>query len=441
VADREVSSWSGRSPESAYATGANAAVFMTFVAAGCAYIVLAKFGGMGQFYVTFVPVGTMLAYALLISLARGLRLRDDQSGDNLYYMGFLFTLTSLGVSLYQFTASRAAEEIVQNFGIAIGSTITGIGLRVIFNQMRRDPVEIERVMRLELAEAARRVKRELDSTVVEFGHHRRSAQQAAADSFSHVSEKFDEIADKFLRRLDELSATLASPIAVASRESADAISDVSKTIGEKFAVSAWQLSAESELLSKRAATISPVLDELTAKLGAMQTPDRVIEVRLEPMAQALSAAVDRLTAQSDGQASAVKDAVATANASTERSIDLVGALRQEFDQAATTNRAIVETATNMIKVMEQVLDEFRTNSRDYVDALVFMLDKTDATMRTFTDVIIKSGVEAAMQSEGLRDLLPAIEASAHSVAAAAARISDAMDDRSRRPTPKRETID
>ena len=68
-------------------------------------------------------------------------------------------------------------------GSAIGSTITGIGLRVIFNQMRRDPVDVERVMRLELADAARRVRRELDSTVVEFGYHRRSAQQAAVRSW------------------------------------------------------------------------------------------------------------------------------------------------------------------------------------------------------------------------------------------------------------------
>src|SRR6202521_4349286 len=125
---------------------------MGFVLTGSAYIVLAKLRGIGPFYVTFVPVGTMLTYALLISLARGLRLRDDQTGDNLYYMGFLFTLTSLGVSLYQFTATRAAEEIVQNFGIAIGSTITGIGLRVIFNQMRRDPEIGERIMRLELSQ-------------------------------------------------------------------------------------------------------------------------------------------------------------------------------------------------------------------------------------------------------------------------------------------------
>ena len=82
--------------EAGHSAGANAVVFMGFVLVGCAYIVTAKLGGIGQLYVTFVPVATMLVYALLISFSRSLRLRDDQSGDNLYYMGFLFTLSSLG---------------------------------------------------------------------------------------------------------------------------------------------------------------------------------------------------------------------------------------------------------------------------------------------------------------------------------------------------------
>ena len=69
-------------------SGANVVVFMSFVAAGCAYIILAKLEGIEPFYVTFVPVGTMIGYALLISLARGLRLRDDQSGDNLYSVSY-----------------------------------------------------------------------------------------------------------------------------------------------------------------------------------------------------------------------------------------------------------------------------------------------------------------------------------------------------------------
>ena len=35
----------------------------------------------------------MIVYAALLGVAGLFRLRDDQSGDNLYYMGCLFTLT------------------------------------------------------------------------------------------------------------------------------------------------------------------------------------------------------------------------------------------------------------------------------------------------------------------------------------------------------------
>ena len=429
------SPWSQRAADAAQATGASAVVFLLFVAAGCAYIVAAKLAGIGPFYVTFVPVGTMLAYALLIYSARGLRLRDDQSGDNLYYIGFLFTLTSLGVSLYQFTAARAAEEIVQNFGIAIGSTIAGIGLRVIFNQMRRDPVEVERMMRLELAEAARRVRRELDSTVVEFGYHRRSAQQAAADSFNQVTEKFDDIVGKFLGSLEEITAKTVAPLEAASRRSAEAIVQAGEGIGAKLGESGRQISSASETLSERAAAVSAALDDVTAKLSAIQTPERVIELRLEPLTTSLAQAAERLAAQGGSQAAVVKDALDTANAAATRSTDLVMELRR-------TNRATLEAAAAVVRAVAKALDEFKASSTAYAEVLRATLEKTDATMRTFTDLLVKYGVEAATQSDDLRQLLPAVEASVRSLAAASERISGVVEDlRASRRTPRRETID
>ena len=435
MATKYPSPWTRRAAEAAYTTGTSAVVFLLFVAAGCAYIVAAKLAGIGPFYVTFVPVGTMLAYALLIYSARGLRLRDDQSGDNLYYMGFLFTLTSLGVSLYQFTAARAAEEIVQNFGIAIGSTIAGIGLRVIFNQMRRDPVEVERMMRLELAEAARRVRRELDSTVVEFGYHRRSAQQAAADSFNQVTEKFDDIVGKFLGSLEEITAKTVAPLEAASRRSAEAIVQAGEGIGAKLGESGRQISSASETLSERAAAVSAALDDVTAKLSAIQTPERVIELRLEPLTTSLAQAAERLAAQGGSQAAVVKDALDTANAAATRSTDLVMELRR-------TNRATLEAAAAVVRAVAKALDEFKASSTAYAEVLRATLEKTDATMRTFTDLLVKYGVEAATQSDDLRQLLPAVEASVRSLAAASERISGVVEDlRASRRTPRRETID
>src|ERR1700761_5529953 len=163
------------------------ALFFAVVVVGSGYIIFSKLNDFGALAVTSVPVLIMIGYAVLLG-ARLFRLRDDQAGDNLYYMGFLFTLTSLAVSLYQFSAAGSAEQIVQNFGIAIASTIAGITLRIMFNQMRRDPIETEATARMELAEASRRVKRELESAIMEFGYFRRTSQQSITEALDEVRE-------------------------------------------------------------------------------------------------------------------------------------------------------------------------------------------------------------------------------------------------------------
>ena len=185
-------------------------LFFAVVVIGSGYIVFSKLHDFSAFSVTAVPVLIMIGYALSVGVARLFRLRDDQSGDNLHYMGFLFTLTSLAVSLYQFTSAGSAEQVVQNFGIAIASTIAGISLRIMFNQMRRDPVEVESTARLELAEASRRVKRELESAVLEFSYFRRMAQQSVTDALDEMKQAIGDAREQFPAKSGSLPLPRAS---------------------------------------------------------------------------------------------------------------------------------------------------------------------------------------------------------------------------------------
>lgn len=163
-----------------------AAAFLGFTLAGCAYVVASKALGFGPLAVTLVPVGVIGLYAATALFAAGGRLRDAQTADNVYYMGFLFTLASLGTALYQFSATGGAEVVVRNFGIALSSTIAGVAGRVMIGQLRHEPAEIERTARLELADAARRFRRELDAAVIETGAHRRAAAQAHRDALAEI---------------------------------------------------------------------------------------------------------------------------------------------------------------------------------------------------------------------------------------------------------------
>ena len=288
MADKPLGSGARITMEERDAPFKNAVVFFVFVVFGAIYIVVAKLGGVRQSYVTFAPVAIMFGYAGLVWFAKALRLRDDQSGDNLYYMGFLFTLTSLGVSLYQFSVNNAAEEIVQNFGIAIGSTIAGIGLRVFFNQMRRDPVEVERASRLELADSARRVRRELDSTAAEFNHFRRSVQQMLQEGVTEHAKNLGDAASKLTSVVEDITTRSAIPLEDASRKSGSTIEALTNTVVAALEASARQLSTETERLSKSANTISSTLDGVSASLESMHTPDKIISIQIDPVVKALT---------------------------------------------------------------------------------------------------------------------------------------------------------
>src|SRR5580692_4406517 len=215
-------------------------LFFAVVMSGAGYIVFSKLHGFSALQVTLVPVLIMIAYASALGLARLFRLRDDQSGDNLYYMGFLFTLTSLAVSLYQFSSEGSAEQIVQNFGIAIGSTIAGITLRIFFNQMRRDPVEVEHTARLELAAASRKVRRELESTVIEFSSFRRATQQTLTDAVDEIDGLLKEAKDRIVGQLKGFARDANKPLQDASKKSGDTVEELNARVLKTFEAVAKQ---------------------------------------------------------------------------------------------------------------------------------------------------------------------------------------------------------
>jgi methyl-accepting chemotaxis protein len=275
-------------------------LFFAVVIVGSGYIIFSKLDGFGALAVTSVPVLIMIGYALLLG-TRLFRLRDDQSGDNLYYMGFLFTLTSLAVSLYQFSAAGSAEQIVQNFGIAIASTIAGIALRIFFNQMRRDPVEVEATARLELAEASRRVKRELESTILEFGYFRRMTQQSISDGLDEVKESLGAAHEQFAGELAKLATTANKPFEEAFQRSGETFDRLNERTVEVLEVSR-RLVREGEELAKNTTSIVKAIDDVFARLAAHQTSDQIIQTKLAPMIQSLTEAVNSLKDSTETQA-------------------------------------------------------------------------------------------------------------------------------------------
>jgi len=277
-------------------------LFFVFFLAGSGYIVIAKLYDLHPGIVTFIPVGIMILYALLAKLLRGFALRDDQTGDNCYYLGFLYTLTSLGMSLYQFDDSGSGEQIVRNFGIAVGSTIAGVALRVLFHQMRHDPEDVEAASRMALAESARRVKRELDATVREMAHFRRVSEQQVSEGFLEIQQDIDRVADKLVGTVDSLQKRYQRLLNDSADKSTHAIADLAKSGTTALSLSARVLDDEQHKLVDSTKRITAALDQVSEKLHRMRTPEETIAISLQPFIQDLSGLLREVAERSDASA-------------------------------------------------------------------------------------------------------------------------------------------
>ena len=177
-------------------------VFFSFFVVGVVFILVLK-TAVGQVVATLVPCLFMFLYAGLQWDFRAGEPKSDANGDNLYYLGFLYTLTSLGHALYRFsTEQEDTEVIVTNFGIAIATTILGMALRILLGRPGfDDPPAVEASARRDLASAARRLRAELEYAAADFGGFRSEARR-----------DFEDFRDRLAQDADSMHAVVAKTI-------------------------------------------------------------------------------------------------------------------------------------------------------------------------------------------------------------------------------------
>ncbi len=320
-------------------------VFGIFTALGVSFIIAAKAWGLTSIVVTTVPVLLMLGYAAMIVFARGLRLRSDQTGDNFYYMGFIFTLVSLGASLYQYSTGGGIEDIIRNFGVAVASTIGGIILRIMFNQVRRDPIEFEAASRLDLAEASRKVRRELDGVQYEVAHLRRSSQQMAQETFDETRTQLVALGKAAAEAVEAIRASAVSEVeGTAAQISGDFASPEIKRQLDRTSKSLDRVNTKLEQATE---TLAAAAEAFANRLAQTQTPDKVVEVSMQPAVDALQSTIaeafkrmgeqmeklDRLAdamARSSAESSAANDDLARATKAMEELQSMVAQQRGGF---------------------------------------------------------------------------------------------------------------
>jgi len=190
----------------------------------------------------------------------------DRASDNVYYIGLLFTLTSLAYSLVKLslystdttqvsaTASMSSGNqvisLLPDFGLALASTIAGIFGRILLQQMRADPLDIETEAREELGRSVKELRFTIGEVVAELNALSAQTRVSLTELGQNVSKTLTETAKNSSEAFETLSLGIQN---VSSK-----LEDQALSIGE-------QSNETSEMMTQMLAT----MDKSLTAIGAL----------------------------------------------------------------------------------------------------------------------------------------------------------------------------
>lgn len=257
----------------------------------------------------------IVAYGFFFLWDRELRgPRFEHAGDNLYYVGFLYTLISLAVSLYRFTSDGYTEDIVQGFGVALSSTVFGLIGRVYVNQSSgAEPARVEAAARQRLVVAHRELRAEMDYAIADYkrfredlGELRESVERAKGVTAAAAAES-KALADEAARledlrglgsRLDKAAEGALGRFAERQEELAvhmkeEAMATLRNMASQQEALSEGMVKTQRDVMDRVAARLNDAAASLDGSAASMARTISSAEHQIAAEASALRSTMDR----------------------------------------------------------------------------------------------------------------------------------------------------
>lgn len=288
------------------------AAFLWFAAGGGLLLALLKLVTSHWFPPILLSLILIVAYGFFVLWDRELSgPRFEHAGDNLYYVGFLYTLISLAVSLYRFTSDGFTEDIVQGFGVALSSTVFGLIGRVYVNQSSGgETAHLEAASRLSLVGAHRELRAEMDYAIADYKRFREDLgelREAVERAKGATAEETEALADEATRledvrglasRLNKAAEGVIGRIAERQEEMAvdmkdEAMATLRNIATQQETLSAGMAKAQRDVLDGVAARLDDASSSLDGSAASMMRTIKNSEQVIETGASGLRSEMDR----------------------------------------------------------------------------------------------------------------------------------------------------
>ncbi len=383
------------------------------------------------------PIAVMITYWLIAWIVNE-RLIYEVIGDNCYYLGFVFTLVSLAMTLFLLEQVGGEsgqnqipiEELISGFGIALSSTIVGVILRVLMLRITPDLVQKENEAHLDLDEAMRDFRLHLRMGVQEL-------KRCSVESTQMLKEQRHEMRDALAAEMEERTSGVAK-VAKFIEETDRALADHR---------SAFQKAMEHDLGVVHATakeSISDFREALADAVGSLSVSGTQFRESLRSNNDATRAIVEsgvgdinRILKQSAETFAAFRDdvdrLVGSSRATFEQTIDSINACRKELEG--------VEALGNFSEIMvknshdlEAALNDLTSKVASVTDSIATKLEPAtnqlgESTSFALESLTVSSG-KLQLAAERFESAASRTEAAdmQTNIATAAERVADAVNE-------------
>ena len=320
-----------------------------------------------DFVAIIIAIAVILAYTLYIGMTRnrsGISL--DRGSDNVYYLGLLFTLASLSYSLIKLSlfgvSEREENEGVQvlsllpDFGLALFSTIAGIFFRIVLQQLRNDPMDVETEAREELGIAIRQLRVTIGEVV---------------GSLSSLSQQTS-------LTLTELNSAVSRTLEQTAQENTVLIDTVAKDISNLSTRLQQQVSQVEQFTASATASFTDILSTIRNEFEGFGNIPQLLSERFTALSNELQTTTDHVQTASQNQIQLsieLLNAVRSLQvAFSEDGVSRLSALIQDAEQRLEgINNDLQERGQNLVQT-SQTLDAAVENIRNNSDSVSSVSD-------------------------------------------------------------------
>lgn len=350
-----------------------------------------------------VPLTFMAGY-IAIGLQRSqYDVSDEKFADSCYYLGFIFTISSIVVSLVDLPNLQSnLSDIAVRFGAAMVSTVLGLIVRVYLVNFKMDSSDLTKELEEQIIESANAFRVHLEIAVDKLKVFELAVDESVKDTVTRVEIAIEKTAHGFSQEFKDTFNIISNQIAqaagqstihlkelagvtmIAADQSADHLSKVSVEMSHALKDFSTVIMAD---MQKFETGINKFTTAIDMRLSEIQFPDEYFSEVLKPPLQNLSISVDEIGTEIGVLSNSLKlnnRKLVTALDKVSDSAEKITSSMEHVNIAIDAQQAILDVAQKQSSTFEglsstiKILEESLRNS-------VALLDKHKDSIESIAD--------------------------------------------------------